>query len=129
LSVVLSTEQGRKLHTLNTRERKKDRPMMWGYGFNWGGMFLMMLGMAIWIALLVVLVWAGIRWFEKKTSLPGPRDTGFPTSGPTAMEILRQRYAWNEIDAAPLSRCTSDWKRPPAVRCSQRIARGSHGAN
>jgi putative membrane protein len=60
----------------------------------------MILGMAIGIALLVVLVWAAIRWFEKKTGLPDPRDTGFPTSGPTAMEILRQRYARNEIDAA-----------------------------
>ena len=37
---------------------------MWGYGFSWGGMLLMLLSMALWIALLVVLVWAIIRWLD-----------------------------------------------------------------
>jgi len=27
--------------------------MMWGYGFSWGGMFLMLLSSMLWIALLV----------------------------------------------------------------------------
>ncbi len=74
--------------------------MMWGYGFNGGSMLLMIGMMVIGIALLVVLVWAGIRWFERRTSTPTPRDAGFPASGPTAMEILHQRYARGEIDAA-----------------------------
>lgn len=74
--------------------------MMWGYGFNWGGMLLMMLSMAVWIALLVILVWAGIRWFERRRSLPDPNYTGFSMNGPTGMEILQQRYARGEIDAA-----------------------------
>jgi len=49
--------------------------MMWGYGFGWGW-FMMMFGGVLWIAVLVVLVWALIRWFERKgrasgTSTPG----------------------------------------------------------
>ena len=73
---------------------------MWWYSFSWGGMFLMMLGMALWIALLVVLVWALIRWLERKTTTPLPPSTGTPPMGPSALEILRQRYARGEIDTA-----------------------------
>ncbi len=61
---------------------------------------LMLLGMAILIALLVVLVWAGIRWFEKKARLPGPHETSVPTSGPNVMEILRLHYARGESDSS-----------------------------
>ncbi len=73
---------------------------MWWYSFSWGGMFLMMLGMVLWIALLVVLVWALIRWLDRRTSVPGSQGTTTPTSGPSALEILRQRYARGEIDTA-----------------------------
>ncbi len=70
----------------------KGIPMMWGYGFGWGWL-MMSLGTVLWIALLVVLVWALIRWLGSKTSTP-------PPSGPSAEEILRQRYARGEIDTA-----------------------------
>jgi hypothetical protein len=40
---------------------REDIPMMWGYGFGGGGLSLMLLGMAFWIALLVALVWALVR--------------------------------------------------------------------
>ncbi len=73
--------------------------MMWGYDFGWGWL-LMSFGMVLWIALLVVLVWAIIRWLERKTSTSGPQETSIPASGPSALEILRQRYARGEIDAA-----------------------------
>ena len=74
--------------------------MMWGYGFSWGGMFLMLLGMALWIALLVVLVWALIRWLDRRNTVPSTQVPGMPASGPSAMEILRQRFARGEIDTA-----------------------------
>ena len=74
--------------------------MMWGYGFSWGGMLLMLLSMALWIALLVVLVWAIIRWLDRRTAPSVPTHTSTPSSGPSALEILRQRYASGEIDTA-----------------------------
>lgn len=72
---------------------------MWGYGFGWGWL-LMSLGTIFWIAVLVVLVWALIRWLTTRTSTPVPPPWSGVQSGPTALEILRQRYARGEIDTA-----------------------------
>jgi putative membrane protein len=73
--------------------------MMWGYGFGWGWL-MMAFGTVLWVALLVVLVWALIRWLSSKTSSPTPTMTHMPPSGPSALEILQQRYARGEIDTA-----------------------------
>jgi len=73
--------------------------MMWGYGFGWGWL-MMSFGMVLWIALLVVLVWAVIRWLERKTTTPILPSTGTPLVGPSALEILQQRYVRGEIDTA-----------------------------
>jgi putative membrane protein len=78
----------------------EDTQMMWGYGFSWGSMFLMWFGMVFWIALLVVLTWALIRWLTSKTATAAPPVTSTPASEPSALEILRQRYARGEIDTA-----------------------------
>jgi putative membrane protein len=72
--------------------------MMWWYGYGWGPMLLMLLSMLFWVAVIALVVWALIRW-------AGPRAPGGGTSpsgpaGPSAMEILRQRYARGEIDTA-----------------------------
>ena len=75
---------------------------MWGYGYSpsWGGMFLMMVvGNLLWIALLGILVWSVIRWFVRRPGVLGLREPGPFTSGPSALELLRQRYARGEIDA------------------------------
>src|SRR5579859_3950537 len=78
----------------NVAERK-GTGMMWGYGFGWGW-FMMVFGGVLWIAVLVVLVWALLRWFERKG-----RATGSSTpAGSSALEILNQRYARGEIDSA-----------------------------
>lgn len=74
--------------------------MMWGYGFSWGGMVLMILGGVLWIALLVVLVWAVIRWLGRRTNVPSFPGAAVPVDHPSALEILRQRYARGEIDTA-----------------------------
>lgn len=68
--------------------------MMWGYGFGWGW-FMMMFGGILWIAVLVVLVWALIRWFERK----GQANGSSTHVGSSALEILNQRYARGEIDS------------------------------
>ncbi|MBE3558878.1 MAG: SHOCT domain-containing protein [Ktedonobacteraceae bacterium] len=73
--------------------------MMWGYGFGWGWL-MMAFGTVLWIALLAVLVWAIIRWVDRKTVRPGPPATGTPAASPSALEILQQRYARGEIDTA-----------------------------
>ena len=71
--------------------------MMSGYSFSWGGMVLMLLGMALSIALLVVLVWALFNWLTRKSSAIVPPS---PASTPSALEMLQQRYARGEIDTA-----------------------------
>jgi len=56
----------------------------------------MMFGGVLLIAVLVVLAWALIRWFERKAPAPG---SSTPANA-SALEILRQRYARGEIDTA-----------------------------
>ncbi len=72
---------------------------MWGYGFGWGGMFLMLLGTLLFLALLAVLVWAVLRFVTGKTMTPVPPYRSSEPPSPSALEILRQRYARSEIDA------------------------------
>lgn len=62
--------------------------MMWGYGL------LMFLGMTLWVVLLAVLIWALIRWLNRRTG-PAPQPSPDERS---ALEILRRRYARGEID-------------------------------
>ncbi len=72
---------------------------MWGYGFGWGWL-LMAFGSILWIALLVVLVWALINWLNRKASATIPPSTGTTPSGPSALELLQLRYARGEVDTA-----------------------------
>ena len=70
--------------------------MMYGWNGDWGGMLLaMLLNAAVWIVLIGLLIWGVSRVFTNR-----PSSTGRTDRGPTAMEILRQRYARGEIDAA-----------------------------
>jgi putative membrane protein len=81
----------------------------------------MSLGMVPWIALLVVLVWAIFRSLERKTSTSGPQETSIPASGPSAPEILRQRYARGEIDTATYEQMRAQLAFP-GVRNEQPLA-------
>jgi putative membrane protein len=70
--------------------------MMYGWNGDWGTMLLAMaLNAVIWIALIGLLIWGVSRLFTNRSSSSGPREFG-----PSAQEILRQRYARGEIDAA-----------------------------
>jgi putative membrane protein len=86
--------------------------MMWGYDFGWGGMLLMSLGTILWIALMVVLVWALIRWISGRTTTSFPPYTSTPPTGPSALEILRQRYARGEIDTAMFEQMREQLEAP-----------------
>jgi putative membrane protein len=92
--------------------------MMWGYGFGWGWP-LMAFGTLLWIAVLAVLVWALIRWFSSKTTTPPPTMGQMPPGGPSAMEILQQRYARGEIDTATFEQMREHLEASSAPR-SQR---------
>jgi len=65
-------------------------------------MLWMILGMTLWILLLVVLIWALVRWLNRRTMTPplyeARHDTNIQPGGPSALEILQQRYARGEID-------------------------------
>ena len=65
--------------------------MMWGYGWSGPNMLMMTLSSLLWLALIGVLIWAVVYWVNKKNA-----NTTTPT--PSAMEILRQRYARGDID-------------------------------
>lgn len=46
--------------------------MMWGYDYNWPGISMMMLGMVLSIALIVVIIWAFVRWLNNRKTLTMP---------------------------------------------------------
>jgi putative membrane protein len=74
--------------------------MMWGYGYMWPMMIGGIIGMTLWIVVLAAIIWAVVRWLNHRTAAPTWQQPTPPASGPTALEILRQRYARGEIDAA-----------------------------
>lgn len=76
--------------------------MMWWYGYGWGGMLLMLLSMLLWVAVIALVVWALIRWLMVR--VPGTRTPLSGPGGPSALEILRQRYARGEIDTTTFER-------------------------
>jgi putative membrane protein len=64
-------------------------------GFGWPMMLGAWLGMTLWILLLAGLIWGLIRWLGGR-----PWGRAQMPSGPSALEILQQRYARGEIDHA-----------------------------
>ncbi len=80
--------------------------MFWGFHGLWLLMPLFFIGRLFWLVLLLVLIGALVRrfmagsrpmTFDRHAPFYNP---GMPQAQPSAMEILRQRYARGEIDAA-----------------------------
>lgn len=71
-------------------------PMMYGWNGDWGGMLLaMLLNVTVWIVVIGLLIWGVSRLFSQRAP-----SSGRPEGLTSAREILRQRYARGEIDAA-----------------------------
>ncbi|HEV2461027.1 MAG TPA: SHOCT domain-containing protein [Ktedonobacterales bacterium] len=62
---------------------------------------LMMGAMALfWVALLAVGIWALVRWARRTPTVAAPeRGPQPPALAPSALDVLRERYARGEIDA------------------------------
>ena len=73
--------------------------MMWGYNYSGMGWW-MVLSSLVWLVLVGLAVWALVRWVSHQTRNGPNRPASNPDAGPSAEEILRQRYARGEIDAA-----------------------------
>jgi putative membrane protein len=69
------------------------------FGFFDGGLFLIFLiiPVAFWVG-LIALIFLGIRWLIRQNATDRSRIAQPPED--TALELLRQRYARGEIDAA-----------------------------
>ncbi|HLZ58119.1 MAG TPA: SHOCT domain-containing protein [Ktedonosporobacter sp.] len=78
--------------------------MFWGFGHGlWLLLPLLLLGKFFWFVILALLIGGLIRRFAfRGRSMPfyhGYYYRGMPSAQPTALDILRQRYARGEIDA------------------------------
>ena len=60
-----------------------------------------------WLILLGLAIWLLVRWITRQQTMAGPPPPGASANLPSAMEILRQRYARREIDEATFTRMRS----------------------
>ena len=83
--------------------------MMWGYYSGMSGWMVvwMVLSSLFWLALVAIAVWALVRFVNRRPSGSaryGHDATTKVPAGPSADEILRQRFARGEIDADTFER-------------------------
>lgn len=76
-------------------------PWIWGPGYGWAGFGMMLFWTLVFLALVGLMVWAIARgWQSRNLPMQPPPGTRPPQEEPSALEILRRRFARGEIDAA-----------------------------
>lgn len=90
-------------------------PMMWGYYDNGGMVVWAIISSLFWLGLAAVAVWALVRWLSRAS-----RPTSPPTAQPSALDILKARYAHGEIDAATFQQMRADLEAPQTPPASYR---------
>ncbi len=86
--------------------------MFWGFGH--GLLFFtpfLLLGRLFWLVILGLLIWGLIRWLSSRNRQVFSYNPRVPPVQPSALEILRQRYARGEIDTATFDRMREQLER------------------
>lgn len=85
-------------------------PFLYGGWHGWVGLALMGLSMLFWIGLIALGVWALSRWIAPRmrgmSGAPLMSEAALANAQPSAIELLRQRYARGEIDTTTFEQMT-----------------------
>jgi putative membrane protein len=94
--------------------------MMYGYPIAWPAMTLWMLFQGVlWLLVVGVAVWLLLRLLERRPTVTPPAQPFGSSVGPSALEILRQRYARGDIDAEAFERMRTHLEPSPTAPTSQ----------
>lgn len=92
-------------------------PPGWEHAHHWGGGLFSILATLGWIVLLVGLAWFAWRWLVPYLRPWLVATFGRAPAAPSALEVLRLRYASGEIDAATFEhmweRLEASYQREP----------------
>jgi putative membrane protein len=79
-------------------------PMFEYYGSGWAGFLWMLFWMVFWVVLFGGVIWLMVRSLHRSILHMGHREVRILSSEPSAIEILRRRYARGDIDEYTFAR-------------------------
>ena|SRR5216683_4197028 len=87
-------------------------------GMGLQGLFSMLAGTVLLLALIAFAIWALLRWLPSRASRSSRPFGSTPLKGASAMEILEQRYARGEIDQVTFERMREHLQAPQRTNSS-----------
>jgi putative membrane protein len=87
-------------------------------GMGFLGLFSMLIGAVLFLALIALAIWALLRWLSGRASGPSRPTEASPFEDASAREILEQRYARGEIDQATFERMREHLQAPQRTNSS-----------